>query len=636
MLKEPVRLDRSAKTFTLSLMACLFVAWSLAAPAAAGAETPAQRALNFTNQCSFDVWLDSVGSNASVIACTASDKSAQANCPSGFICYHKDVNTNYCVPGTTSAVSFPVTSPSQVTLDASKCFSNAVSRDTTTAQWGQCTCISDSGCPGSQICMPTNQVQQCYWGYQLPDGGELSASGGSTTLAIDITETGSDAIVASGNFRAKASCDVNRNCRSDYSQAMPATSIEYTFQNNNDWYDVSYINGINLPAVMYPVPATNLDYQSDDPYRCMAAGSDAATIQTILEFQNKHNITGNSELQSFACANDYDSTFTGSLAGFNAVYSPAGAPTCTAASDCAGQAAGTTCGLSLASVHGSSTTLTCGDRIGYWTYAQFCAANSAYSNTDLGIDCGTAQKRAYAECKDLPGVTDQGPGRSCFNSNTTFSGDTCCGFESWTKSGSPQPMGKGDAAVNDVDPTFWTTNILPAVQRIKDGCNLAYAYQFDDPYSTFTCATTGTAQNQTDYNVVLCPGNDDAGIDPPPPPVCTPKVPGAFTLADYTLSPPGSPGEYSLTIHRCDAGGKCTTPVTPTTQPNIYTATSGASDDYLITVTKASNGAVESCTFSIPETGCIGRASDQRHCNDLWVVAMTGAWVGRSVGIPAF
>ncbi len=95
-------LDRSAKTPALALMACLLAAWLQVSVAPAGA-TDAKRTLSFTNQCSFDVWLQAVGSNAAVIACTPSSESVQANCPSGFICYNKNVNTNYCVPGTTSA-----------------------------------------------------------------------------------------------------------------------------------------------------------------------------------------------------------------------------------------------------------------------------------------------------------------------------------------------------------------------------------------------------------------------------------------------------------------------------------------------------------------------------------------------------
>ncbi len=631
MLKDPTRPNRLTKTLMLSLIACLVAVWSQTLAAPAAATTLAQRTLSFTNKCSFDLWLDSVGSNASVITCTPSSATAQANCPSGFICYAKNTNTNYCVPGTTSATTFPVSKPSQITLDASKCLSGTVGTDTSTPQWGQCTCTSDSGCPANQVCIPTNKVQQCYWGYQLADNGYLSASGGNETLTIDVNNAASEAIVASGKFYAKASCDVNGNCLSDNSKGAPATAIEYTFQNNNDWYDVSYINGINAPAVMYPEPAKNLDYQQDAPYRCMAAGGDASTIQAILTFQQNNNIKGNSALQSFACTNDYASTFTGSFTGFNAVFSAAGTTNCTSASDCAGKAAGATCGLSLESVKGSSTSLTCGDRLGYWTYAQFCAANDAYTNADLGVDCSADKKRAYAMCVNQASVPDQGPGRSCFNSNTTSSGDTCCGYESWTLNNVPQPMELGDAAVSGVVTTFWKTNILPAVQLIKNGCHLAYSYQFDDPYSTFTCATKGTAPNQTNYNVVLCPGGNDAGIKPPAATTCTPTVPDGFTLANFTAVPPGA---YTLAIDRCDAGGSCTTPVAPTTG-TIYTATAGATDHYQITATKTSDKSTQSCIFSIPESGCIGRVSDSAQCK-IWVVATTGAWIGRSIGAPAF
>ncbi len=473
----------------------------------------------------------------------------------------------------------------------------------------------------------------------------LKSKGDPAVLKIDTSVDGSDAIVASGKFYAQAACDINDSCLSDNTMGAPATMIEYTFQNNNDWYDVSYINGMNLPAVMYPVPATSLDYQQDDPYRCMAAGSDAATIQTILDFQKQNHIKGNSALQSFACENDYASTFTGSLTGFNAVYPADGSTTnCTSASDCAGKAAGATCGLSVKSVKDSSTTLTCGDRIGYWTYAQFCALNSNYANADLGIDCSDDKKRAYALCTNQKSVSDQGPGRSCFNSKTTHPKDTCCGYEIWTAGGKTQPMSPGSAAVSEVDTSFWKTNILPAVQRIKDGCHLAYSYQYDDPFSTFTCATqkTKTTKNETDYHVVLCSGGDDAGIDPPPKPICKPTVPSVYSKDNFTVGAPVQPGsKYHIDIYRCDTSGSCTTPAPPSIGDQIFKATKptkGLTNNYRVTATKTSGGSVkteQSCTFTIPVTDCIARTTCSPMCK-IWQVATTGAWIGRSIGVPAF
>lgn len=613
-----------------------------AQPAAEALETfadvssgPAPRTLRFTNQCSFDVWLESVGSNASVLPCSPSESSAQANCPADFICYAKDVNTTYCVPGTTSAKTFPVTSPSQITLNATTCESKAAVTDTTSAQWGQCTCTNDSDCPTNQVCQQTGAIHQCYWGYALADEGKVAASGGEATLEIDISSTASDAIIASGKFFAKAACDVNGNCLSDNTKGAPATLIEYTFQNDNDWYDVSYINGINLPAVMYPDLSTSLDFEKDDPYRCMAAGGDQATINTILAYQKANSIQGNDALEPFACTNDYATIFADSLAGFNFVYA-SDSMSCTTAQDCVGSAAGPTCGLSLATVQDTLTQLTCGDRLGYWTYAQFCAANSSYVNADLGIDCRDEKTLAYALCRNQASVSDQGPGRSCFNANTTAPDSTCCGYARWSSGGISQPMGKGDAAVSGVDTSYWAKNILPAVRRIKEGCYLAYAYQYDDPFSTFTCATTGGTVNQTSYNITLCPGSDDAGIDPPTPPSCTAEVPAGYDSTSFFVA--FSKG-FSLTVDSCDASGSCTTPLVPTVKPTDSTFfaifEAGSSAQYQITAKNESTGQEQPCRFAIPQSGCIGRVSTSAVCK-RWTVSTTGGWTGRQIAVPSF
>lgn len=596
--------------------------------------TAATRTLTFTNQCSFDVWIQSDGSNAANIPCTAVTTSAQSNCPQGFLCYDASVNTQFCVPGTTQATQFPITSQSDITLDPTQCSSGQLVTDTTSNLWGQCTCATSSDCAGNQLCTQVgNGVSQCFWGFGLSQGGHLTPpSGGANvdTVTVDISSNTPGAIVASGNFFAQLSCGVNDVCLSDGS-TTPGTRIEYTLVNGTDFYDVSYINGMNVPAVMAPVPSTSLAYDPEDPYGCMAAGGDLGTLQSIAAFQRANGIDGNTSLQPFACTNDYDSTFVGERVGFNFVSPPPASPTtCTAATDCT--ESGTVCGLSLDAVTGKGTVavgqLTCGQRLGYWSYTQLCAANSSFASTALGVSCSNAQARAYAECTNLTGVADQGPGRSCFNSNTTVSGDTCCGFEAWSFGGASQPLGVGQSAVRGVDTSFWTAQILPVVKPMKAGCPLAYSYQFDDPFATFTCTTT-SGQNTTSYAITLCPSGDDAGVNPPPPAPCVATVPQGNDPNEFTV---GVPAGITIAIDACDDADTCTAPLSPTAG-SIYTATSATL--YEITATNASS-VQQVCQFMIPASGCITGAgnSTQPPCN-LWQVATTGAWAGRSIGVPS-
>lgn len=596
-----------------------------------GAAAPAAtRTLTFTNQCGFDVWIQSVGSNAANLPCSPSTTSAQANCPDGFLCYQAGASTQYCVPGTTQATTFPITDPSQVTLDAALCPSGTVQTITSSAQWGQCTCATSAGCAANQVCGPVGGVSQCFWGFTLPDGGHLTAAGtdGATgTISIGASSTATTAIVASGNFFAQLACGANGNCLSNSNQGAPATRIEYTLANDQDFYDVSYINGVNVPAVMTPVLSTALAYDAADPYRCLAAGGDAATLQAIAAFQQQHQLARNTALQAFACTNDYAAAFVGARQGFNFVSQPATPTACSSASDCTG---GTVCGLTLTAVTGAGQ-LTCGQRLGYWSYTQLCAANPAFASSTLGVACDDAQAQAYAACTDQAGVADQGPGRSCFNSNTTVAGDTCCGFSAWSFGGKAQPMAIGQSAVTGVDTSFWTANILPVITPIKAGCPLAYAFQFDDPYATFTCATTGSP-NATSYAITLCPGGDSAGVDPPPPPTCTAVVPSGNAADQFVIGPPAG---ITVAVAACDAAGSsCTTPVPPDGgSGSVYTATGAP----LYQITASAGATQQVCQFAIPTSGCILAAGDagQPPCS-LWTVATDGAWAGRSIGIFDF
>lgn len=594
----------------------------------------ASRTLTFTNQCPFDVWVQSVGSNAANLPCSASSTSAQANCPDGFVCFDASTNTQYCVPGTTNATTLPVTSPSQITLDASACASGQVVTDETSAQWGQCTCGGNADCAANQVCGAIGQgVSQCFWGFTLPDGGHLTAAstaGDTGTIAIAVPTGDTDAIVASGNFFAQLACDANGNCLSDSNQGAPATRIEYTLTNGVDFYDVSYINGMNVPAVMTPVATTGLAYDAADPYRCLAAGGDAATLAAIASFQSQHGLPSNTALQAFACTNAYATTFVGDRQGFNFVSTPTSPVNCASTADCA---SGQVCGLTLGAVNGKGPVavgqLTCGQRLGYWSYAQLCAVNSGFASATLGVACDDAETRAYAECTALSGVSDLGPGRSCFNSNTTSPGESCCGFASWSFGGAAQPMAVGASAVANVDTTTWTSDILPVVTPMKTGCPLAYAYQFDDPFATFTC-TTSAAPNLVSYDITLCPGGNTGGISPPPPATCTPTVPSGFSADQFTV---GAPAGISLAVAACDAtGANCTTPVPPSAGTTIFTTTSAT----IYQLTASSSSTSQVCQFQIPSAGCIARASSAAPPCTSWTIATTGAWVGRSISIPDF
>ncbi len=632
--------------------------------------SPASRSITVNNHCSFDVDLFSVGSNASAIPCTATATNAQANCPSDFVCYQKSSTTSYCVAGTAnSGAPIPLTQTADITLSAACPGNTGTPISNAGNSWGQCGCNTDSECPSGQACQTVSgSTKQCFWNLNLSNGGKIPAktatkvSQSSVSLAIGSSRDSST--VASGKFYAKLACDVNGNCLSDNTKGAPATLVEYTFTDANDWYDVSYINGVNVPATMYPTPATNLAYGANSPYSCTAAGGDATTLTAISAYQAKNNISGNTSLKNFACSNDFSTTFdTATLSGFNFISKVAGATSCTSSSDCG---TGLSCGLTLGDVNSGATATSCGNRLGYWTYAQFCAVNSSYSNTDLGIACNDTQVLGYALCEDQTykkldkkgkeiTVTQTGPGLSCFNGNTTVSGDECCGYKHWEittknkkgkKTTSQQPMAGGFKTIDGVVTTEWTQNILPAVSYIKDNCHLAYAYQYDDPFSTFTCNTTGSAANSASYTVDLC-AEGDAGIAPPGVSACSPQVPSG--LKDSYISM-GTPSGISIAMTEQACTKNCTlSPIS--SGSSIYNVSSTQAGTYDIAATKCTQysagkkkgdkkictkSVVQTCSFDIPSTQCVSRSSGNPAYCENWGVSTTSPWTGRSISIPDF
>lgn len=593
------------------------------------------RSITVNNQCPFDVSLQSIGSNASAVACSPSDTNAQANCPGGFVCYAKNKNTNYCVAGSAvSGAKLPLSSIKDITLSASSCKSNSQVSDVNSSNWGQCQCTSDNGCDNNQACQSaTSTLKQCYWHAKLSNNGNLSKkSGSSNTLTIPLTPNSqtSDAMVVSGKLYAKLGCDVNGKCTSDNSLGAPATLVEFTFQNNNDWYDVSYINGINLPASLQPVLAKNLDYKADDPYRCMAAGGDTATMGAIFAYQKANKLPSNQDLKPFACTNNYSTAFDGTdKTGFNFVSDVLPQTACSKTSPCSDNL---TCGLTLDAVKNNSTATMCGSRLGYWTYAQMCSINKTYDNSDLGVKCSSTKNYAYALCENQSGLKDKGPARSCFNATTTNKGDTCCGYQQWAlnnKAATKQPVGKGDSAVTGAVTTDWVNNILPNLKAIKANCPLAYSFQFDDPYSTFTCATTGSGLNSTNYELTLCPNGNSANINPPQPAACKPVVPSAYSSDQFTI---GAPSGISLVVNPCDAKGNCAAPSLAGSS-GIYTAPVKGTGQFEII---ASNGSeTQACKFTIPRTACLTPIAPSGDCK-IWAVSTDGAWSGRSISIPDF
>lgn len=92
---------------------------------------------------------------------------------------------------------------------------------------------------------------------------------------------------------------------------------------------------------------------------------------------------------------------------------------------------------------------------------------------------------------------------SFFNSGTT-NAQLATGWTDWAaiNGGSPLPNSMPTPTLS-ANPN-WTTHALPFESVLKQLCPTAYAYQYDDPYSTFTCSSASIT-NQVGYTITFCP-----------------------------------------------------------------------------------------------------------------------------------
>lgn len=376
--------------------------------------------------------------------------------------------------------------------------------------------VTDCGpgrtCPTGSTCSDARVPAGCFWDFPSPKcGSGVLAPGASATYVLDapprpVGPPGSQVTVKwSGNVYASTDCDANgKNCKTAQCAASidgktvvgscssgtgpqgPATLAEFTFvPAGKDYYDISAINGVNVPVMMRPLASKG---EAGDPYSCQAAGATRASG------------TGLS-----ACSWDFDPTIrltTGpsdQKTLLRAVTS--GGKACNVDADCG---SGDLCGTAIA--FGATTiTRSCGAPIGWWTGNEICVySNNAYGGA---LDC-KGPVPGQGERKDLYECAGANP-NSCY-SNTTATA-TCCGCPDWTLGGAKLPLAPGFQCYA-TNPQ-WTAVAEPWAEFTKKACPTAYSFPFDDPTSTFTCTTpspTSENPNSTNYEIVFCPDGKDA------------------------------------------------------------------------------------------------------------------------------
>ncbi|KAJ1555949.1 hypothetical protein HK405_009990 [Cladochytrium tenue] len=319
---------------------------------------------------------------------------------------------------------------------------------------GASTCSSDSDCAAGGACNTVNGV--CYAIVPALDNGGVLAAGAST--AVTYPYYGDNSVVFSGNVIA---C-FGAACRASFGGTTnPATRAEFTLATaSSDYYDVSIIDGFNLPMEMAAVGGTA---DASNPYWCGNPGSQSP----VTSGMGSCSWSASPPAQYYVAVSDTE----GSQAS------------CSSSSDCT--TAGEACGAPIDGA--TSASLRCAPLYGYFHPPRSCEV------------AGTCSNAAGAVTLSDLFMCDAGLA-SCYSSGATTA---CCGCQNWGDLGLTVPSATQTCVSVNPD---WTSGVLPSLQWLKTLCPSVYTFPFDDMSSTFTCSSgdSGTT-NEVGYTITMCP-----------------------------------------------------------------------------------------------------------------------------------
>lgn len=373
-------------------------------------------------------------------------------------------------------------------------------------------------CPTGTACNTSRSPSPgCFWTLPSPTSGSSVLASGSSVVynltappiseSVQIPGNGTQTITVkwSGSIYAATGCDskgancVTGMCNVNGKPVVcstpgvapfpgPLTTAEFTLAPAGpDYYDVTLINGMNVPVSMAPASVTT--QTGSDAYFCQTPGSTTASTTGLP-----------------GCTWTFSPSAT--QAPYMALVNPSGTP-CPATGSCP---SGQTCGL--AATFGTTTlTKTCGVQIGWWTPDEICA----FTGNSFGspINCTSAVK-GQGTVTDLYQCIGANA-TSCYNSAANTS---CCGCPSWVINGTTLPTTATCVATN----AQWKSLSLPWLSVLKNACPTVYTFPFDDATSLFTCNTANPSTsnpNVMNYTITFCPGGNtgvSASTTPKPKP----------------------------------------------------------------------------------------------------------------------
>jgi hypothetical protein len=353
----------------------------------------------------------------------------------------------------------------------------------------------DNGaCPAGSTCSTNRSPPGCFWDFPTPAcGSPVLASGATATYVLPAPQAGST-VTWSGNVYAATQCASNGSgcataqcatslngqtviqaCPDGMGPQGPTTLAEFTLvPDGSDFYDVSAINGVNVPVSMGPLAGTA---DPSNPYTCATAGATTGSpglLGCSWSFNPSINATDESALLR--------------------AVTPGGA-SCSSDADCSG---GQVCGTAL-SFGSASGAQSCGTQVAWWTADELCAYTGNAEGGPIACNQGVAGQGTNGNLYGCNGAN----ATSGYNTAAT---STSCGCPDWNIDGQALAVPPGFSCY--ANNPAWQSIAEPWAAFLKNACPTAYSFPFDDATSTFTCATANTSVNGTGYAITFCPGGN--------------------------------------------------------------------------------------------------------------------------------
>lgn len=350
-------------------------------------------------------------------------------------------------------------------------------------------CNTSDDCYQGSSCIQTGNISHCFWDNPAPANGSYKLTKGqSNTVEFPSVDNGLG-LLWSGQIAGRtnctgpacetASCGSGGNaCNPSQGFNSPATLAEFSLLHSGvDTYDISAINGMNVPVKFGP---SNASVDPMSPFTCGTSGN-TLTVQGL----------GSCSWSYTTPSNIYRDVLQGGAS---------------CSSDSACTVAGEVCGLSFQDVLAGATQTTCGKFLGYWTEDQICGIKPTFSSTEFNCAATAGMPGSFSGTTIANLTGCGGTSGSCYSDGAD---SNCCGCVNWQDEGVSIP---GSPVVGQCAPPSnpaWQAKILPNLTWIKKGCPSYYTYPYDDKSSTFSCNVNNSSSGSTNvasYQVTFCPG----------------------------------------------------------------------------------------------------------------------------------